>query len=87
MLKLDLDPAPHLIAYEQHLDVRVDLKNPLQNEILKLLKNQNNKPIPTVDIRQNLCKRKADVVDALEKLKNQNLVNRCANGWVLVNNP
>lgn len=79
-LHLCADPAPHLRITDAKLPTHEN--NPLQAELLRLL-SQSPRPLSTVDLRDRLHKRKADVVRALDALRRQGIVDREARGWVL----
>lgn len=80
-LQLCADPAPHLRVTS--LDAPTPQADPIQAELLRLLA-ESARPMSTVDLRQQLHKRKADVVGALEALRRQGIVDRDARGWVRV---
>jgi hypothetical protein len=80
-LRLCTDPAPHLAV----LDARSpepEAVDVLQSEVLRLL-SASTRPLSTVDLRQQLRKRKTDVVLALETLRKRGIIDREPNGWTL----
>ena len=83
-LAFETDPAPHLVVLNR--DEPTDhgepesTTNSLHQEVLALLRRATN-PLTTTEIRDQLHKRKADVVDALKVLASQSLVTRDLFGW------
>lgn len=83
-LRLCTHPAPHLRALDSHSPApEVDL---LQTDLLRLL-SASNRPISTVELREQLHKRKADVVLALETLRSRGILDREPNGWTVAGQP
>lgn len=83
-LRLASDPAPHLVLLEEDDDGRGsggDI-DPLQSDIVAHLAAAN-RPLPTVELRKLLCKRKEDVVQALADLQAERRVARTPRGWRL----
>jgi hypothetical protein len=78
-LRLCTDPAPHLKLIDP--DAPAPETDPIQTELLRLL-SESSRPLSTVDLREKLHKRKADVVGALEALRRQGIVDRGSRGWV-----
>jgi hypothetical protein len=86
-LHLHAAPAPHLVVDELRgpsadrapIDGAAD---PLQAEILKRLQASPS-PMTTVSIRNVLCKRKQDVVVALDALRQTGRIIRTDKGWQL----
>lgn len=79
-LRLCTDPAPHLSVLDPHAPPPDT--DPIQRDLLRLLA-ASPRPISTVELRDHIRKRKADVVVALEALRSQGTVDRQANGWSL----
>ena len=83
-LRLCTLPAPHLKALDFNSPApEVD---PLQTELLRLL-SESTRPISTVELRERLHKRKADVVLALEALRRQGIIDREPHGWTVPGEP
>lgn len=81
--RLIQDPAPHLGLLGDQPDDNAQLTiEPLQNEIIDRLTTAR-RPMPTVELRKVLCKRKEDVVRALADLADAKLVTRSQHGWIL----
>ena len=78
-LRLCTDPAPHLNVVGP--DAPVTEADPIQTDLLRML-SESSRPISTVELREQLRKRKADVVAALETLRKQGTVDRHTRGWV-----
>lgn len=78
-LQLCTDPAPHLRVTSA--DAPTPEVDRIQSELLRLLA-QTSRPLSTVELRDQLRKRKADVVSALEALRRRGIVDRDAKGWV-----
>jgi hypothetical protein len=83
-LSFEVDPAPHLVILN-HNQLTTDLReeqavSSLQEEILALLK-RSTQPLSTTEIRDQLHKRKADVVEALKTLAAKKLIQRDLFGW------
>ncbi len=76
------EPVPHLSLLKQDAQPITFPTDTLQNEIISLLEGVSY-PLPTVEIRRRLSKRKADIVLALEELKAKELVTRKSSGWIL----
>lgn len=82
-LRLVTEPQPHLrlladnTAHDHH-PLTIDS---LQSEIIRHLTTAR-RPMSTVELRKILCKRKEDVVRALDDLKEINQVKRAKNGWI-----
>jgi hypothetical protein len=83
-LRLSPDPAPHLTPLDSPLP-EPDLTDSLQSELLRLLAD-SPRPVSTVELRERLRKRKADVVLALEALRRRGLLDRDPRGWCLSSN-
>lgn len=81
-LRLSTDPAPHLVLLDQKDPLPDAPTDPLQNEILQRL-SLSSRAISTVEMREFLKRRKADVVAALEDLRALGRVERTARGWSL----
>ena len=84
-LRLVKKPIPHLcllesIAVDDAQDVTLD---PLQQEILEHMET-SRRPMSTVELRKLLCKRKEDVVRALDGLVEVKRAERTNRGWILV---
>jgi hypothetical protein len=77
-LRLCIEPAPHLKLAGTEPTSDID---PIQTELLRLLAD-SPRPLSSVDLRQTLRKRKADVVRALDTLRGKGLVDRDSRGWV-----
>lgn len=81
--RLIQDPAPHLCPLDDqpgdNAQLTIDM---LQTEILERL-TIARRPMPTVELRKSLCKRKGDVVRALADLADAKLVTRSQRGWFL----
>lgn len=80
------EPAPHLRLLDGDTIGPNDQPDfdPLQTEILDRLAIAR-RPVPTVELRKMLCKRKEDVVRALTDLAGVQRVTRSQHGWVLAN--
>jgi hypothetical protein len=80
-LHLLTDPAPHLAVLDDPDQLGPgDTIDPLQIELFDLL--ASSAPLPTVELRRRLGKRKQDVVRALAELEAQRRVRRTARGWI-----
>jgi hypothetical protein len=80
-LHLLTDPAPHLALLDDPEQLEPgDATDPLQIELLDHL--AANGPLPTVELRRRLGKRKQDVVRALADLEAQRRLRRTARGWL-----
>jgi len=78
-LRLRTDPAPHLHVTEP--DAIAPQVDPIQSQLLRILE-ETARPISTLELREQLRRRKADVVGALEAMRNQGMVDRESKGWV-----
>ena len=86
-LRLVSRPQPHLRLLTDESDP-VSLPatiDSLQAEILRHL-NTARRPMSTVELRRILCKRKEDVVRALDDLRTIARIKRNKNGWIAENN-
>lgn len=83
-LVLRAEPAPHMVVLDaqQNQQDNTTTNDTLTGEIQAMLQ-ASARPLTTVDIRQRLAKRKADVVAALEQLRAQGVLQRQVNGWML----
>lgn len=87
-LRLITEPHPHLCLLshdaepEDNSSVTLDS---LQTEILKQLTSAR-RPMSTVELRKALCKRKADVVRAIDDLRNIHQIERTDTGWLINQN-
>jgi hypothetical protein len=83
-LQLVMEPAPHLALEAQSASVAAahPQEDPLQAEIMCLL-SPSLRPISTVELRETLRRRKADVVSALQALQEAGRVERHKRGWRL----
>jgi len=82
-LRLLTEPAPHLTVLDDSLEQdAADPADPLWTELLDHL-SIANRPLPTIELRRLLCKRKEDVVRALVGLETQRRIRRTAHGWTL----
>jgi hypothetical protein len=82
-LLLKQEPAPHLVPAQPPSSPESSQSNPLQREVKRVLEN-SAQPISTVNLRERVRRRKADVVAALEQLRARGLVERQRDGWTLV---
>lgn len=84
-LRLEHDPAPHL-AVQAHPAAATALEqgHALQDEALRLLAS-SPRPWSTVEIREQLGRRKTNVVSALQALQRTGRVERGKQGWRLRN--
>jgi hypothetical protein len=78
-LRLRLDPAPHLHVTEP--DAIAPQADPLQGQLLRILE-EASRPFSTLELRDQLRRRKADVVSALEAMRSQGIVHRESKGWI-----
>lgn len=86
-LRLAPDPAPHLVLVDDDDDNDPPAASsliPLQHDIVACL-SMTHRPLPTVELRHRLCKRKQDVVHALAELQTLRRVTRTPRGWLLAN--
>ena len=81
-LTLAEEPAAHMALLESATSAKADPLEPLCDELLEQL-SLASRPLPTIVLRQQLRKRKADVVRALEQLRAAGHVERKARGWIL----
>jgi hypothetical protein len=82
-LRLEQEPAPHLVAIQQHSpEPESTATSPLEKAIQLELATVAQ-PMSTVDLRDRLRRRKSDVVAALETLRVAGSVCRTDNGWHL----
>jgi len=87
-LRLVTEPHPHLRllsndAEPDNLPATIDS---LQAEILQHLTTAR-RPMSTVELRKVLCKRKEDVVKAIDDLREIQKIERTDNGWAIHQNP
>jgi hypothetical protein len=85
-LRLQSEPAPHLVVVEQYPDdIRdeANAANLLQTEILQSLRS-SNRPLPTIELARLLHKRKSDVVQALHQMLDLEQILRTPQGWSVV---
>jgi hypothetical protein len=85
-LRLQSEPAPHLVVVEQYPDDIRDEANDadlLQTEILQSLRS-SNRPLPTIELARLLHKRKSDVVQALYQMLDLEQILRTPQGWSVV---
>lgn len=83
-LRLETQPAPHLVVLDS-ADIGHDLApqaDGLQADILRRL-TEASQPLTTLQLRELLGRRKADVVVALEQLRALGRIRRSAHGWSL----
>lgn len=80
-LQLRVEPAPHLVLSDAApaLETQPD---PLQNLVLEQL-TRAARPLSTTELRDRLRKRKADVLDALQRLLERGAVLRSSAGWAI----
>jgi len=84
-LKLEDDPAPHLVAVQQNTaQPEPTATNPLEKIIQQELASIA-RPLSTVELRDRLRRRKTNVILALDSLRIAGVVCRTAAGWNLVN--
>lgn len=81
-LRLQPDPAPHLTLLDADAPSLPEDIDATQDELLRLLRD-SHRPVPTVDLRQRIRKRKADVVLALDAMHLRGLIHRDRAGWTL----
>ena len=83
-LRLIKKPIPHLCLLENNAadDAQEHTLDALQQEILERLET-SRRPMSTVELRKLLCKRKGDVVRALDDLVEVKRVVRTKRGWIL----
>ena len=84
-LTLATEPAAHMALADDSVppDEEVDDGcDPLAHEVLARL-GLVRRPLSTVELRRQLRKRKADVVQALERLHAAGRVERSSRGWIL----
>ena len=81
-LNLNTAPAPHLQLIDDQPIEHPLLPDLLQNEILSQLE-QSTRPLPTVHLQRLLHRRKASIIEALERLRSQGVVERNLQGWKL----
>jgi hypothetical protein len=84
-LDLDLltEPAPHLALIDDPNHTAAhSTDDPLHVELIDHL-SLASRPLPTVELRRRLGKRKHDVVQALAVLETERRIRRTASGWVL----
>lgn len=86
-LRLITEPHPHLRLLEhdvkqENLPATLDS---LQTEIIRHLITAR-RPMSTVELRKVLCKRKEDVVRAIDDLREIEQIERADNGWVISKN-
>ena len=81
-LRLVVEPSPHLCLLKDTDDNILPTIDPLQTEILGHLRSAR-RPMSTVEMRSLLCKRKQDVVRALNELVELNQIIRTSAGWTL----
>lgn len=86
-LQLEQEPAPHLVPLGEPLSQRQPPQpDPLANEVVALLQNAA-RPLTTLAVRDRLHRRKSDIIKALEKLRNDRIIERCNHGWQLAGFP
>jgi len=78
-VRLCADPAPHLKLTAPN-SPEPETTDVIQTELLCLL-SETPRPLSTLDLRQRLRKRKADVVRTLETLRLRGIIDRTAGGW------
>lgn len=84
-LRLATDPAPHLVAVDGaavESPAAQPVDEALQTQALEHLRAAAQ-PVPTVQLRDRLGRRKADVVRALEQLQLRGYVQRTSSGWTV----
>lgn len=83
-LRLVPEPEPHLrlLADDAEHENRPLTIDSLQAEIIRHLTTVR-RPLSTVELRKILCKRKEDVVRALDDLQEVERIHRSKNGWIL----
>ena len=79
-LTLQAEPAPHLALSNGAFPQTEPPTDPLHNAILEHLARAPH-PLSTTELRDLLRRRKADVVDALQCLRDQGIVHRNPDGW------
>jgi len=86
-LRLVAEPQPHLrlLTDDTDHDHRPLTIDSLQAEIIRHLTTAR-RPMSTVELRKILCKRKVDVVRALDDLREIEQVKRTKNGWIVDQN-
>lgn len=86
-LRLVAEPQPHLrlLSHETEAATLPAVIDSLQSEILQHLTTAR-RPMSTVELRKILCKRKADVVRALEDLLAIGTIMRSKHGWIVDEN-
>ena len=83
-LMLATEPATHMALLEDAaLDEQDVGADPLGDEVLERL-SLASRPLPTIELRRQLSKRKADIVRALERLRAAGHVERHPRGWILI---
>jgi hypothetical protein len=82
-LTLATEPATHIALLEDDSPSKEDDgRDPLGDEVLERL-GRASRPLSTVELRRQLRKRKADVVHALERLREAGRIERSSRGWIL----
>jgi len=82
-LEFQLEPAPHLVPVDAlPAKSKQSQPDPLGNQIRLILEN-DERPFATVELRERVCRRKSDVVKALEQLKEDAVIKRTPNGWLI----
>jgi hypothetical protein len=84
-LQLVSQPQPHLRLLTDEPVPQKPLVDSLQTEILRHLSTAR-RPMSTVELRRILCKRKEDVVRALEDLQEIEQIHRSKGGWIVEHN-
>ncbi len=87
LLKFEQEPAPHLAPLDTTpAQAKQQEPNQLANEIRRQLENLA-RSLTTVELRERLCRRKSDVVEALDSLRGAGVVQRDSTGWRLLKRP
>ncbi len=80
---LDDDPVPHLVKIVSPPRTANDSTGrTLEDDILRLLIDVR-RPLTTLELRERLRRRKADVVRALDAMRARGRLHRDPNGWTI----
>lgn len=87
-LRLATDPAPHLVVVDGTVSAESSQEQTVDDALQAQLLDQLRaaaQPVPTVQLRDRLGRRKADVVRALEHLQLRGCLQRTSGGWTVSN--